>query len=413
MKRMKILLQNALFIVFLLAGMNTPARNAEDSRIYAGTAKVDYTPSSLPDSLIHDHQFIRVIAFDDGENKALLVIHETKFTREDLWKEMTGRITKETGIPAEYVILSAIHTHSGVPVSDDFNDLMMNCVKEALANLKPARIGAGEGECLLNINRRAPAASGGFWLGKNPYAPCDHEVDVLRVDDENGEPISVMVNWAAHAVINWPKPKLYSGDWPGAAAKYVEAAFQNKITAPISIGASGDINPLYWAPFEGDKMDTEAVGGRAIKIDGLAITGIDLGKVTVKVANETVTYPNAKISATQRLLVLPGKKRFESRMPNQEIEQGDDLKVRLTAIKVGDLIFAGYGGEVMTEIGINLKKLSPYKNTFVITHCNGNSGYLVTDEALKEGGYEPSGSRSMPGCEKTLVDNMLEMINKL
>ncbi|MDP3444528.1 MAG: hypothetical protein Q8T08_16845 [Ignavibacteria bacterium] len=413
MKRKNHLLNIITLCVFVFMSVKTESKAADDNRIYAGTAKVDYTPSSVPDSLINDHQFIRVIAFSDGQNKALLIANETQYTSNKLWEEMTKRIQSETGITPEYVVLSAIHTHSGVKPSDDFNDKMMSCVKEALSNLKPAKIGVGKGECLMNMSRRAPAASGGYWIGKNPYAPCDHEVAVLRVDDENGHPLSIMINWPAHAVINWPQPKLFSGDWPGATAQFVEVAYQNKITVPVSIGASGDINPIYWAPYEGDKLGTEDVGGRAIKIDGNAITAKILGEEVIRVANEIVTYPSGHISAEQRLLTLPGKKRFSTRMPDQKIEQGDDLQVRLTALKIGNIVFAGFGGEVMTEIGMHLKEQSPYKNTFVITHCNGSSGYLVTDEALKEGGYESGGSSSMPGCEKSMIDNLLEMISEL
>ena len=140
---------------------------------------------------------------------------------------------------------------------------------------------------------------------------------------------------------------------------------------------------------------------------------VGVGEEAMRVANEIVTYPTGKISAVQRDLTLPGKQRFESRMPNQEIIQGDDLHVRLSALKVGNIVFAGFSGEVMTEIGMRLKEESPYRNTFVITHCNGRCGYLVTDEALKEGGYESKGSRSMPGCEDALIKNLLEMINEL
>jgi len=392
--------------------MNTGINAADDNRLYAGTAKVDITPGSIPDSLIHDHQFIRVLAFSDGENKALLIAHETMFTREHLWEEITERIREETGIPPEYVILSAIHTHSGAPPGDDFNDKLMDCVKEVLANLEPAKIGAGKGECLMNINRRARAASGGIFLGMNPYGPCDHNVDVLRVDDEHGEPISIMVNWACHAVVNWPRPRLYSGDWPGAAAKFIERKFQNGLTACITIGASGDINPIYEKPWPYE-FDKEKRGERGFTIDGCAATAMYLGKEAIKVAGNTKTYSTGKISAIQRLLVLPGKKRFESRMPNQEIIRGDDLQIRLSAIKIGHIVLTGWGGEIMTEIGMHLKEKSPYQNTFVITHCNGSSGYIVTDEALQEGGFEPRGSRSMPGCEKELVDNLLEMISQL
>ena len=52
-------------ILYLLL-MHLTVNAAEINRIYAGTAKVDYTPGSVPDSLILDHQYIRVIAFSDG-----------------------------------------------------------------------------------------------------------------------------------------------------------------------------------------------------------------------------------------------------------------------------------------------------------------------------------------------------------
>ena len=95
-----------------------------------------------------------------------------------------------------------------------------------------------------------------------------------------------MVNWACHAVINWPKPKLYSGDWPGAAAKYIENAYQNSITACITIGASGDINPIYEKPFPYE-FDKEKKGGRGFTIDGNAATAMYLGEEAIKVAGNT------------------------------------------------------------------------------------------------------------------------------
>ena len=53
--------------LFLMATININILGSDNNRIYAGTAKVDYTPALLPDSLIHYYQFIRVLAFSDGE----------------------------------------------------------------------------------------------------------------------------------------------------------------------------------------------------------------------------------------------------------------------------------------------------------------------------------------------------------
>lgn len=65
----------------------------------------------------------------------------------------------------------------------------------------------------------------------------------------------------------------------------------------------------------------------------------------------------------------------------------------------------------MTEIGLQVKKESTYPNTVMITHCNGLSGYICTDKAFMEGGYEPKVSHLMPGVEKLLVKKCLAMIH--
>jgi hypothetical protein len=67
----------------------------------------------------------------------------------------------------------------------------------------------------------------------------------------------------------------------------------------------------------------------------------------------------------------------------------------------------------MTEMGMQVKKASPYPNTIIITHCNGLSGYICTDKAFKEGGYEAKVSHLMPGLENTLVQKCLGLIQAL
>jgi len=37
------------------------------------------------------------------------------------------------------------------------------------------------------------------------------------------------------------------------------------------------------------------------------------------------------------------------------------------------------------------------------THCNGSSGYLVTDESYAIGGYEPTSTRARSGAEQGIM----------
>ena len=69
--------------------------------------------------------------------------------------------------------------------------------------------------------------------------------------------------------------------------------------------------------------------------------------------------------------------------------------------------------EVFNEIGARIKSESPFKCTFIITHCNGAAGYLPTAESYPEGGYEVQSSSFAPEAAATLVKATMEMLQQL
>lgn len=142
--------------------------------------------------------------------------------------------------------------------------------------------------------------------------------------------------------------------------------------------------------------------------------GLILGEEIIKVTAAIAPQQGGKLAVLSQELSVPGKQRATSRMmPNETILPGEPVKLRLSVLKIGTLAIAGISGELMTEIGMQIKEASPFRRTQVITHCNGNSGYLCTDAAYKEGGYEPMVSRTMPGIGKIIVESTLKMLNSL
>jgi hypothetical protein len=119
------------------------------------------------------------------------------------------------------------------------------------------------------------------------------------------------------------------------------------------------------------------------------------------------------VDAITTSLTLPGKKECKDHFPQLTYESGPDVKIDLITFRIGHLVLAGISGEVMNEIGTEIKKQSPYANTTIITHCNGSSGYICTDKAFPEGGYEVKVTHLMPGAEKPLTAKVLQMIQSL
>lgn len=393
------------------------------SSLLAGAATVNITPRSpLPmsgyanrDELskgVHDEIFARAIVFDDGKNKACIVQADLIGFSFDVSDDVSREIEKRTGIPGENCMLVAVHNH-GAPSTGVYGEGTLGNLDAYLESLKqnlvdvaieayegrmPARVGFGKGSCTMNINRRARHSEGGIWLGRNPDGPCDHDVDVVRINSITGDPIGILVNWPCHATVGGQDNYQITGDWPGAAVRYVREKLKPDMTVSITAGASADINPIY---------------GPNNRFGDIDAVGLVLGEEIVKVIrNISSEWPGA-VRAVRHEIDVPGKKKNATRMPGEKMVAGEPVKLRFSVIKVGPVVFAGISGELMTTIGMSIKAKSPFSNTIVMTHCNGSSGYLCTDEAYKEGGYEPMVSRTMPGVERIIVDEFMTMFGEL
>jgi len=416
------------FAFILLAAFEVTAQKTPFS---AGLAKVNITPEwpvpmsgygdrKDPSKGVHDSLYVRATAFSDGTNKAVIISAEMIGFSHAFWKEVTDSIEKNFSVKREYVMLAAVHNHSG-PVTRVYNEdsseavvkyvevLKSKIIKatgDALNSLEPASIGTGKGICRMNINRRASNGKGQTTLGRNPYAPCDHEVGVLKVSDISGNAKGIIINWPCHAVVLGQNNYLITSDWPGAASAYVENTFQNKAISPITVGASGDINPIY-GPGDFD-------GGESYARDAV---GEDLALEALRVAKEIKGNSAGRITAMQREIKLPRK-------PNNNNE--DSLIVRLSVIKIGKIVLTGVSGELFNQISVNIRKQSKYPFTIMLTHCNGSSGYLVTDDAYPvegvpqmqnkarpTGGYEINTTRVSAGAERAITDNLVQMVNKI
>ncbi|HTF30839.1 MAG TPA: hypothetical protein VK625_18420, partial [Flavitalea sp.] len=138
--------------------------------------------------------------------------------------------------------------------------------------------------------------------------------------------------------------------------------------------------------------------------------GFNVATEAWKKLPEIEMHPVKTIQAKNTTLKFPGKMRTNNYLPQTSYESGPEVELRLTALKIGDLVLSGVSGELFTEIGMEVKKRSPYANTFIVTHCNGSNGYICTDSAHPVGGYEVGASWLMPGVEKPLTEKFMELI---
>jgi neutral ceramidase len=367
-----------------------------------------YSSRKTPFTGVHDDIFASALFFSGETSKALIITSDLIGFPSAFVDDLKKTISSKIGVPADNIMITAVHNHGG-PVTktyesntpqsvDDYikvlREKLINLSAEAAKNPVPFRMGIGKSSCNMNINRRASFANGSVGLGRNPDGPCDHDLVVARFENLNGKLLALLVNWPCHGTASSEENFKITGDWPGAASRYIKNHTDKEVIVAITAGASADINPLYESDYF---KEIEAIGFHA-------------GVAACKALEGIKTYPVKTLQVTNAVLSMPGKKSGKDDFPPASFESAPPVELRLTAMKIGDLVISGVSGELMTEIGMAVKKQSPYSGTIIVTHCNGSSGYICTDKAYTEGGYEVRVTRMMPGVEKPLTDKLLEMI---
>jgi neutral ceramidase len=411
--------------ILLLCAAGTPALTADQNGLRVGAIRVDITPAGdadLPMSgysgrtagfkAIHDPLHLRTVIVDDGTNQAALVACEVIGFSNALWDDITRNLTAATGIPRENILLAAVHTHAApslgtyegrltekqVAYVEKLKKAIVDSVLEARKKLQPAKVGFGTGQANVNMNRRARDDQGGWMLGNNPEGVSDKTVAVIRFDSLAGEPIALVTNYGVHGTVLGPGNLQISSDLPGATARFVEQHYGDKVVAPWTSGTAGDQDPIYRTG-----TDFHNVGA----------LGRILGEEVIRVADNIKTSPRARVRAMQSVVTCPGKRTVQAPGPGKEYkyEDADPVSIRLSLIVINDIAVAGVSGEVLTNIGLRLKRESPFNRTIMVTHCNGSSGYLPDDAAYEQVSYEITTTRVKPGCaENAVVDGFLKMM---
>jgi hypothetical protein len=94
----------------------------------------------------------------------------------------------------------------------------------------------------------------------------------------------------------------------------------------------------------------------------------------------------------------------------------DKVELIIQAMRIGDVGIVAIPCEVFVEIGLELKKKSPFKITFIIELANGYNGYLPTPEQHKLGGYETWRAKSSYleiNAAPKIVNLSLKLLNDL
>src|SRR4030043_2412558 len=388
---------------------------------------------------VHDDLTATALALDDGLYRVVIVACDLLAINE----HTVARIQAQTG---SNVVICCSHTHSG-PITyagqhaphrnrEYINYLVtqiVSAVKEAQANLQPARLSWAQGEVDIAVNRRERKPDGHIEIGVNPTGPIDRSLSILRAQTPDGKPIVCLVNFQCHGTVLGPRNLLCSADWMGAMRRGLE----QEIDAPVMVlqGATGDLNPNHaWG--KDDFTAMEAIGKKVaeqVKMVTPMFSQV-LGEavsfhqeqvwLSLEAEAQSSTPPPFYRTVLGRMAHVPRFMvdfvlNFRYPWKTHIAARGGSwaVPVVLTHIRVGDMALYALGAEVFTEIGMEIKQASPTNPTLFASVSNGCIGYLPTASEHALGGYEVDMSPyfyRMPGRLKADSEQkVLKAIKKL
>ncbi len=78
-----------------------------------------------------------------------------------------------------------------------------------------------------------------------------------------------------------------------------------------------------------------------------------------------------------------------------------------------EVAVVGLPGEVFVDIGLAIKKASPFPTTLVIELCQDDPAYIPTQKAFAEGSYETVNSRIAPGGGEKMTEAAIRLLKEL
>ena len=99
-------------------------------------------------------------------------------------------------------------------------------------------------------------------------------------------------------------------------------------------------------------------------------------------------YPDMSVEAWGPVLGVQYAKEVLRFVRSRDEEAGPrTLQTEVHAMTVGDTAWVGIPGELFVEIGLEIKRASPFPHTMVCGYTNDSVGYLPTRKAFPDGGY--------------------------
>jgi neutral ceramidase len=403
-----------------------------------------------------DPLYAKTIVMEQDGVHAALVVLDVAYTTQALVDAAREAVQEQCGIEGDHVMISATHTHTGptlprrnlmdkltkadsppgVAYMQSLSDLIAKSVNDAKAKLAPVTpsftIADGKG---ISFNRRVlkEGATQALWQPKTfdpatmrPAGPVDPDIGVLVFNSNAAasKPVASLLNFAMHPTSVGAGTKV-SADFPGVFTKLINERHGPDMISVFANGCCGNINPNDY--FTGTRRNHLQIGSLLADATDAAWPNLKpLKTFAPRIASTRVTlnrrsYTEAEIAEAKDMIAAMPAKKFSTVAMAEAVciletiaKQDESLTVEVQAIAFSDeAAIVALPGEIFVELGLALKKQSPFKHTMIAELANGSIGYIPDSRAYPQGNYEVVSARCAQGSGELLVEAALKLLKEL
>ena len=465
-----------IFLSFLLSLLHCSFlySNTSTEHFFVGLSKVDITPPvgyphrNGKSTGVGSPLFAKALVFKQGNNIGAIIICDLISIPRSLSTLVRIEVSEKTNIPYKNISISATHTHTsakfdselyfhfkphGILTDEDREsypirllDNIVNSVVLAKNNMVETELLSGYSQVKgVAFNRRYLLKDGSVrcnpgYLNPNiikPVGPVDEDVHfILFKNITSNSIVGSLSVFACHT--DTRGGTKFHGDYPYFIDQTLKNSFGDSFISVFGIGTSGNVNHAdVTKPKRQKGRISQDIGERIgyLIIDEFPKTQPSSGSFNV--LSETINLPLQNLTEPELELAwgkVESPKRYEDRETKwikskiRHIEKlrqyeaikptGSDeswlLPIEVHVFKLNShTVIVTMPGELFVELGLEIKKKSPFKNTLIIQLANSRIAYVPTKKAFNEGDYEVVNSRLESGSGEIMVKKSIEMLNKM
>ncbi len=433
------------------------------STLQSGFARCDITPSVgtmlagyffvRETSGILDPLFVTAVAFDNGQKRALLISVDNTGICQNVIDRIRGEIAGVCNVEEKAIFIASTHTHlapdtQGEYMNPEYVDFMVRKIRDAavfaVRDLAPTEMyytnGKAEDVAFIRRYRMKDGSARTNPGCQNPdilhsIGEADETSTLIILKRENKPEIGI-VHFQVHPDVIGGT--MVSADYPKFVRDTYESLIDNSRCIYIN-GAQGDVNHI---DVRLNKQKDLVNGYERSKYMGkkIAMSVIANYPLAKKVENTDINFGQTNLyvdynrgTPEEEAEAMPIYEDYLKNHATQEAYQAcrarssmnvpkacrvasisklsGQKELHVTALSVGDVVFAGFPGEPFTGIGKGIKEQSKFPLTLPVCCANGYEGYYPMMDAFIEGGYESVTSRYVGGTAEKLIETSAALVN--